>query len=198
MKVFKTSLSGASLVLLAVQLAVVSSIAAKYLYERWTCPRVWTRAAAYDPELTMRGRYLSMQLQVDGCKTTLPSTQDAVSSRSFVASYQSGPNGMRQRVQVAFPARLGVEDGKLVAVRIASGSGNEGGQTVSAWVDRPCDAMRLADPVNFYIAEHAANPLPVKAGQELWVEVTVPPKGTPRPIQLALKENGVWRPLAFQ
>jgi len=33
------------------------------------------------------------------------------------------------------------------------------------------------DPVDFFIAEHAASPLPMKAGQELWIEVTVPPKG---------------------
>jgi hypothetical protein len=58
--------------------------------------------------------------------------------------------------------------------------------------------MRVDKPVNFYITEHAASPLPVKTGDELWIEVTVPPKGPPRPIQLALKEKGVWRPLAFQ
>ncbi len=61
-----------------------------------------------------------------------------------------------------------------------------------------CDQMHLTAPVNFYLAEHAASPLPVKAGQELWVEVTVPPQGPPRPIQLALKDNGAWKPLAFQ
>ena len=61
-----------------------------------------------------------------------------------------------------------------------------------------CDRMRLSDPVNFYLAEHATSPLPVRPGQELWVEVTVPPKGPPRPIQLALKDNGAWKPLAFQ
>ena len=41
---------------------IVSSVALKYLYQRATCPRVWTRTAAYDPELVMRGRYLSLQL----------------------------------------------------------------------------------------------------------------------------------------
>jgi hypothetical protein len=61
-----------------------------------------------------------------------------------------------------------------------------------------CDNLRLEQPVDFYISEHAASPTPVRAGQELWIEVTVPPKGPPRPMQLALKENGNWRPLAFQ
>ena len=42
-------LSKTSIALLIIQLAIVSTIAAKYLYQRSTCPRVWTRAAAYDP-----------------------------------------------------------------------------------------------------------------------------------------------------
>jgi hypothetical protein len=61
-----------------------------------------------------------------------------------------------------------------------------------------CDALRLEEPVDFYIAEHAASPLPIKPGQELWMEVTVPPKGPPRPLQLALKDGSNWKPLAFQ
>jgi hypothetical protein len=51
-----------SVALLVIQLAIVSTIAAKYLYQRWSCPRVWTRAVAIDPQLPMRGRYLSLQL----------------------------------------------------------------------------------------------------------------------------------------
>ena len=47
--------------------SIVPSVAAKYLYQRWRCPRVWTRAAAIDPELPLRDRYLSLQLTVDGC-----------------------------------------------------------------------------------------------------------------------------------
>jgi hypothetical protein len=58
--------------------------------------------------------------------------------------------------------------------------------------------MHLDSGVDFYIPEHAASPLPMKAGQELWIEVTVPPKGAPRPIQLAVKQDGVWKPLAFE
>ena len=67
----------ASIALLVLQLVIVSTVAAKYLYQRATCPRVWTRTAAYDPEMVMRGRYLSLQLTVDGCGSTLPSAKDA-------------------------------------------------------------------------------------------------------------------------
>ena len=66
MRLGKLSIPLASIVVLAVQLALVSSIAAKYLYQRRTCPRVWTRTVAVDPEGVMRGRYLALQLVVDG------------------------------------------------------------------------------------------------------------------------------------
>jgi len=56
MKIGRFTLSAASLALLIIQLALVSTVAAKYLYQRWTCPRVWTRAVAMDPEFPMRGR----------------------------------------------------------------------------------------------------------------------------------------------
>ena len=72
------------------------------------------------------------------------------------------------------------------------------GRRFPVWPGATCDAMRLDAPVDFYIAEHAQSPLPLKPGQELWIEVTVPPKGPPRPIQLALKDDGAWKPLAFE
>jgi hypothetical protein len=55
--------------------------------------------------------------------------------------------------------------------------------------------MWLASPIDFFIADTAQNPPPLKPGQELWIEVTVPPIGPPRPLQLALKDNGTWKPL---
>jgi hypothetical protein len=129
------TLAKTSIAVLVIQLAIVSSVAGKYLYERWTCPRVWVRAGAYDPEMVMRGRYLSLSLHPNGC----------------------------------------------VAAKGIS-----------------CDDWRLNATVDFYISEHAADPSRTRPGQELWIEVTVPPSGPPRPIQLALKENGTWTPLAFQ
>ncbi len=48
-------LAKTSVVLLVVQLAIVSSIAAKYLYQRWTCPRVWTRSVAYRAAVAYAG-----------------------------------------------------------------------------------------------------------------------------------------------
>ena len=39
--------------LLVVQLVLVLSIAAKYVYERKVCPRVWVRTAQIDPDLPL-------------------------------------------------------------------------------------------------------------------------------------------------
>ena len=193
MKLAKTSI-----VLLAIQLALVSSIAAKYLYQRWSCPRVWTRTVAYDPQLVMRGRYLSVQLIVDGCQSTLPSALHAIFPRN--ADGTTRPNGfsVTRESPVRFRANLKVEGNKLVAIRIPEADLRSTGVNVSALPGSACDALRIDEPVDFYIAEHAASPTPVKQGQELWIEVTVPPKGPPRPIQLALKQEGAWKPLAFQ
>lgn len=193
MKVAKVSIA-----LLAIQMAIVSTVAAKYLYQRATCPRVWTRAAAYEPSLIMRGRYLSLQLTVDGCGSTLPSARNA----QFPHDVNGVPGGstfsVRSAGTVSFPAKIAVKDNKLVAVRVPEADTFSSAQTVSAWPGASCDQMRLSDPVDFYIAEHAKDPTWLKPGQELWIEVTVPPKGPPRPLQLALKDNGAWKPLAFQ
>jgi uncharacterized membrane-anchored protein len=194
MKISKTSI-----VLLVIQLALVSSIAAKYFYQRSTCPRAWTRTAAYDPNMVMRGRYLSLQLTVDGCQSTLPSALRATFPRN--ADGTTKPTGFtvnNEQYPITFRANLKVEKNKLLAIRIPEADLRSKGISVTAMPGSPCDAMRLQQPVDFYIAEHAADPTALREGQELWIEVTVPPKGPPRPLQLALKDNGAWKPLAFQ
>ncbi|MGD0938980.1 MAG: hypothetical protein ABR905_04640 [Terracidiphilus sp.] len=191
-------ISKASVALLVIQLALVSSIAAKYLYQRQHCPRVWTRAAAYDPELVMRGQYLSLQLTVDGCQSTLSSAMHAVFPRNSDGTTRSNgfTLGLHDRDQ--FRAKLKVENNKLVAIRIPEADQTSKGVNVTAMPGAACDAMHLDEPVDFYIPEHAADPTLQKAGKELWIEVTIPPKGPPRPVQLAVKQDGAWTPLAFQ
>ena len=197
MKLAKTSVA-----LLVIQLTIVSLIAANYLYQRWTCPRVWTRTVVYDPELLIRGRYLSEQLIVDGCQSTLPSARLAITPKNV----EGMPVGTKFSVDspgpVLFPAQIKVESNKLIAIRIPetdnASSAPPGSQMVAAWPGSSCEDLRLDTPVDFYIPEYATIPTPLKAGQEIWIEVTIPPKGPPRPIQLALKQDGAWKPLAFQ
>jgi hypothetical protein len=93
---------------------------------------------------------------------------------------------------------LKVKDNQLQAIWIQDEEKQASGLTVEAPPGAPCQDFHLATPVDFYIAVHATDPSSLKHGQELWIEVTLPPKGPPRPIQLALKDNGAWKPLAFQ
>ncbi len=197
MKIGRFTLSGVSIALLVIQLLIVSSVAGKYLWERRRCPRVWTRAAAIDPELPMRGRYLSLQLTVDGCQSTLPSAKLATFPRDVNGAIRPGPY-FTARPRVDFRAYLRVIDNKLAAVRVEGEEDPALGESISAEAGESCNQLQLTDPVDFYIADTARSPLPLRPCQELWIEVTVPPTGPPRPIQLALKENGVWKPLAFQ
>jgi hypothetical protein len=198
MRIGTVRLSGVSIAVLAIQLAIVSSIATKFLYQRWRCPRVWTRAVAYDPELLMRGRYLSLQLVVDGCESTLPSHKEAEFPRNVDGTVKSPRFRVEGVGSVQFQAKLAVEKNRLVALRLPEPDGSRDGQLVSVDAGRACEDMFLVSPVNFYIAEKAQSPLSSTRADELWIEVTVPPKGPPRPIQLALKHEGAWKPLAFR
>ena len=199
MKIGRFTFSAASLALLVFQLAIVSTIAAKYLYQRWSCPRVWTRAAAIDPQLPMRGRYLALNLTVDGCQSTLPSAKNANFPRDFSGAVKPGSYVLRSN-DVDFHANLKVVNNTLVAVRIegqdvGGTEDSSAGEEVVGTASSPCNQMQLASSTDFFIADTAQSPLPLTPGQELWIEVTVPPKGPPRPMQLALKDNGAWKPL---
>jgi hypothetical protein len=187
-----------SLVLLAIQLVLVSSVAARYLYQRLTCPRVWTRAELSLGSQPMRSRYLSLPLTANGCRSTLPSAKQAIFPRNVDGTTRPDGFTVTPVQLVHFPASLKVEDNKLLAIRLQNPRGPSDGVTVVADPGSPCDQMRLAVPADFYLAKSATIPMPLQPNQELWVEVTVPPQGPPRPLQLAIKEGAAWKPLAFQ
>lgn len=85
------------------------------------------------------------------------------------------------------PARLKAENGRLTLDRSAAGT---------HWVQPRGDAEAvLQEPVAFFIPEHVPDPSVRAPGEELWVEVSIPPNGPPRPIRLGVKKDGVLRPL---
>jgi hypothetical protein len=53
----------------------------------------------------------------------------------------------------------------------------------------------LDPPIAFFIPEHAADPSVRQPGEELWVEVTVPRAGPPRPVRLGVRKDGTLTPL---
>lgn len=171
---------------MVVQLAVVMSIAAKYAWERAHCPRVWTRTMQYDPERVIRGRYLSLTLRADACG--LPGGE-VIPRRVEYVNNEWRTLGYREWKVV--PA---VRDGKLVP-RLAKEDRPEATmQLVASYAD-PCEFGRLSEPVEFFVPEHANGPFPLKPGEELWAEVTVPPSGPPRPVRLAVSDGKSWRVL---
>jgi hypothetical protein len=162
------------LILAVAQLALVASLAAKYAMDRARLPRVWVQTAAYDPSLPIRGRYVSFRLLV--------SMDDAYGS----------PQNLRRETR---DVMLNVRDGHLVA----SPADHSTGLHVSGWmINRVGQVTVLTEPVAFFLPEHAVDPSLRRAGEELWVEVTVPKTGPPRPIRLAIKRGESFTPLGIR
>jgi hypothetical protein len=148
---------------------IVLSLGGKLLYDRSTRPRVWVRTAPVDPDLPIRGRYLTMSLQVQA---------EGIGSNGVV------------------DVDLAVENGQLVARKSANATGLSI-VNWSQWSGSDGSYVTLAPPVAFFLPEHAELPR-LGSGDELWAEVTVPKAGPPRPIQLAYKHGDQRIPLNYR
>jgi len=167
-----------------IHVALVSSLGAKLLYDRATRPRVWVKTQNYDPNLPIRGRYVALSPLFEDPAPPKPLTsekeRDAQRARSFY-DYQQG--------------KITVVDGKAI-VTLNSAEQYDQGERFRRTFDRDNNSyLTTWEPVLYFIPDTAPNPAALKSGEELWVEVTIPKKGPPRPIQLALKSNGTWKPL---
>src|SRR6266850_740468 len=165
------------LVVAALHIAIVSTLGAKLVADRATLPRVWAEVAPYDPDLPIRGRYVSLQVKVE--------------PRGF--GEQAGQGSSQGNSQAGWDwgyGHLSVEGDHLVATRADSGEGHplrlrtENGRLVAT----------LTTPVAYFIPEHATD---TSRKDGLMVEVTVPRKGPPRPIRLGVKEGEKITPLEF-
>jgi hypothetical protein len=157
-----------------VHLLIVASLGAKLLYDRATCPHVWVRTGQVDPDLPIRGRYMTLSIEVfrSGAPAEAPPR----------------PSYRADNVELA------VENGRLVA----RGTARNTGMYVMRRSPRPDEnAFILSLPLVFFIPEHAELPR-LSRGDELWAEVTVPRHGPPRPIQLAIKHGEEWKPLTYK
>ena len=162
-----------------IQILIVLSVGGKLLYDRATKPRVWVRTAAIDPDLPIRGRYLTLNLEVHNAEPAQP--QDPKHPGIYSGSYY---------------VELAVENNQLVAHKTERSTG----MTINSWGwqrNRGGDISVLSSPVLFFLPEHAEAPRIGRDG-ELWAEVTVPKKGPPRPIQLAIKRGSQWTPLTYR
>lgn len=158
----------------AIQVALVSSLGAKLLWDRETSPRGWAATRGYDPNLPIRGRYINISLLVKA-DTVFP---ESPGPGPFVAS---GPENVD----------LAVENGRVVAIRASRSTG----LSVSAPQLRDGEIVAtLSPPVVYFLPEHTRNP-PVAT---LFLEVTIPRKGPPRPIRLGTKVGSEIVPLATE
>ena len=164
------------LILALIHLAIVCSLGAKLLIDRATRPRVWARTMSYDPDLPIRGRYASLRVMVNA----------PLSTREVVGDPRNGWVNPKT-------AHLEVRNGTLTAVPDESGSVQ---YTFTSGARGPVVAF-LYEPLAFYIPENVQDPTVRARDEELWVEVTVPRKGAPRPIQLAVKKGESFTPLKF-
>ncbi len=180
----------AAAALVIVQVALVVSIAGKYLYERRTRPRVWVRTTQFDPNQPLRGRYLALQLVVNTCG--LPHDP-----AHFAPGYRVNPTSMSTGTYT-WQTSLGLQDGHLVPKLKEHARSRGNLESISQSEDRSCERVPLNSVTEFFIPDTAKLPSPLSKGQELWVEVTVPFSGPPRPIQLALSDSSGFHPLSFQ
>jgi hypothetical protein len=179
------------ILILLVQCALVGFLGAKYLYDRHAYPRVWTTATLYDPDLLFRGRYLALQLNADGCQ--LPETH-ATSYAYAPPSATPRPDARPNTAYYDWTVRLHAVNGKLIATDAEKLLPNSLNQRASRTSKDPCTQTRVGS-ISYFIPDTFKLDSVMKKGDTLWVEVTVPPVGTPRPIQLAVVHDGVFTPL---
>ncbi|MBI4529256.1 MAG: hypothetical protein HY695_36115 [Deltaproteobacteria bacterium] len=158
------------LAIAAVHVGLVASLGAKLLYDRANLPRAWVRAAPYDPNLPIRGRNVSLQLVVEprGIRESKPGP-----------GWQPPPSVI-----------LRVEAGRLLAEANPQERGYVPSDLHVEFIQRRNEKLAVLDkPVAFFIPEHVPDPSGGPAGEELWVEATIPKKSPPRPIRLGMKKS---------
>lgn len=160
-----------SLVIALVQVALVSAVGGKLLYDRRTLPSVWAPTTGVDPMLPIRGRYVSLNLVVEPDLATVPVDL---------------PEGLPAAVT------LSVEDGALRATftEAAAWDAIDGSSIAAQRRDTPEGAeWTLMEPIAFFLPESAPDPSRLQAGEILWAEVTVPRNGPPRPLRLEVRRQ---------
>jgi hypothetical protein len=185
-------------VLLVIQSVLVLSAAAKYEWERHTRPMVWARAqpfglsAEHESTMSGEGRYGRLQLQANACG--LP-TAKAVNEPEYqgITEFEKQPSKWHKILKDN--VRTIVRNGSLIAV--------DAGEIKAADVQeiywdmrRPCTEAKLLNIVEVYLPQGMQTPYTVKPGETLWVLVTVPKSGPPRPVQLATSDTTGFHPWA--
>ncbi|HKT60509.1 MAG TPA: hypothetical protein VJQ46_10670 [Gemmatimonadales bacterium] len=161
----------AGLLLAAAHAALVGSLGLKLLADRARLPHGWARTQPFDPSTPLRGRYVRLALEIP--LANLDTTRGAYAEFGV-------------RVDVRGDRIVGAIDDSITSPRVQLRHDSD------RW------SARLSQPVAFFIPEHVPDPSVRPAGEELWVELTVPRRGPPRPIRLGVMRGGQLTPLEPQ
>jgi len=172
--------------LLGIQMLIVCSVAGKYWYGRATYPRVWVRVQSFDPEMPVRGRYLALTPLVDACG--LPRTSD----RERFERYDDKRQPIQSSAYWTWRVTTHADKGALVVTAAKESAPMD----VEFHFGDDCHRVRLLPSLDLFIPDTAKLPRQ-EPHEEFWMEVTVPPAGPPRAIQLATSLDGKWQPLKF-
>jgi len=171
-----------------IQVLIVCSLGAKLLYERRTRPQAWFKTERYDPNLPIRGRYVSLQLEVSDSRSGEEIGKKFGNEIQVIENQRSHYNyrGMyhfgRECGAIAF------RDGLPIAEFDDSPAWNCDNLTFVRWRTGNETRLRLTEPILFFISDTAKDPTHLATGEQLWVLATIPRKGPPRPIALGVKK----------
>lgn len=170
-----------------IQALVVCSLGAKLLYDRRTHPQAWFKAERFDPSLPIRGRYLSLQVEVGD-----PLSPEEVASKfkDEIERYEAQPYHRFYQ----FGRECGSIElrGETPVAKFDDQSSSWDCDKLSFTRRRMDDrtVLQVFDPILFFISDTANDPSALPRGEELWVLATIPSKGPPRPIALGVKKPG--------
>jgi hypothetical protein len=169
------SASRRGLLVAILHVALVVVVAGTLFYERATLPRAWVESAGADPDLPIRGRYVALNLMFPPASDIARGTQPG----------SSAVGRLEVRGDRVVAAARPADDRPLRRDELLFSLG--GTADDPRWV--------LARPVAFFLPQDAADPTRGVQPAELWVEVTIPREGAPRPIRLGVLRDGAIRPL---
>ena len=166
-----------SLLIAGIQAALMLLIGLQFWFDRQTSPRAWVPTEPVDPNLPIRGRYITLNMVVP----FFPTSSD-VSTLDLIGSWQH--------------VRLRVEAYRLEAVQKGSSKVNNHGGKI-----RLSEGLLVVNPgpdLAFFIPPDVKDPSIRPDGSTLWVEVTLPGLGAPRPIRLGIEKDGQIEPLVLR
>jgi uncharacterized membrane-anchored protein len=173
------------LILALLHVGILCSLGAKLLYDRAHRPRMWIKTAPVDPNLPIRGRYLSLNIEIPAVGFT---------TRREFSPYRKDKDGKPLMDEFTVPNQcdIAIRNGQLTAIA------NQEGEFWGVRIRETNVGMMAVVPTHtaYFLPEHASDPSRLHPGEELWIEATIPRKGPPRPIRLGIKKDGILTPLS--